>query len=44
MAWTIMPTSFLGFIFGIANDDNTKDKRAKEERERGWAMEIEHNT
>jgi hypothetical protein len=34
---------FLGSTFGIANNDNTKDKRAKEERE-GVAMEIEHNT
>jgi hypothetical protein len=34
MAWTITPTSFLGSTFGIANNDNTKDDRAKEERER----------
>jgi hypothetical protein len=28
-----MPTLFLGLTFGIANNDNTKDNRAKEERE-----------
>jgi hypothetical protein len=33
MAWTIMPTLFFGLTFGIANNDNTKDDRAKEERE-----------
>jgi hypothetical protein len=27
------PTSFLGTTFGIANNDNTKEERAKEERE-----------
>jgi hypothetical protein len=26
---------FLGSTFGIANNDNTKDNREKEERERG---------
>jgi hypothetical protein len=39
-AWTIVPTSFLGSAFGIANND--KDDRAKEER-RGDG-DIEHNT
>jgi hypothetical protein len=43
MAWIIMPTLFLGLNFGIANNDNTKDSRAKEERE-GWAMEIKNIT
>ncbi len=28
-----MPTSFLGLIFGIAHNDNTKDNREKEEKE-----------
>ena len=32
MAWTIAPTSFLGSTFGIANNDNTEDHWAKEER------------
>jgi hypothetical protein len=35
MVWTIMPSLFLGSTFGIANNDNTKDYRAEEER--GWA-------
>ena len=30
-AWTIALTSFLGSIFGIANNDNTEDD-GKEER------------
>jgi hypothetical protein len=30
--------------FSIANNDNTKDNRAKEEREGGGAIETEHNT
>jgi hypothetical protein len=33
MAWTIRPTLLLGSAFGIANIDNTKENRAKEERE-----------
>jgi hypothetical protein len=33
MAWTIMPTSFLGSTFEIAYNDNTKDKQAKEKKE-----------
>jgi hypothetical protein len=36
------PTLFLGLTFGIAKNDNSKDNRAKEER--GWGMEIKHNT
>jgi hypothetical protein len=36
------PTLFFGSTFGIATNDNTKDDRSKEER--GWVMEIEHNT
>jgi hypothetical protein len=33
MAWTITPTLFLRLTFDIANNDNTKVDRAKEERE-----------
>jgi hypothetical protein len=33
---------FLRSTFGIANNDNMKDDRAKEER--GRAIEIKHNT
>jgi hypothetical protein len=45
MAWTITPTSLLGLTFVIANKDNTKDNRAKQEREQvGDLMEIKHNT
>ncbi len=38
------PTLFLGLTFGIANNDNTKNNRAKDKRGGGWAMEIKHNT
>ncbi len=33
IVWTITPTSFPELTFGIANNDYTKDNRAKEERE-----------
>jgi hypothetical protein len=45
MAWTITPTLFLESTFGIANNDNAMDNRAKEEREEvGNGDQAQHMT
>jgi hypothetical protein len=43
--WTITPTLFLRLTFGIANKDNTKDNKAKEERKgMGYGDQAHHMT
>ncbi len=44
-ACTITPTLILGLTFGIADNNNTKDERAKEEREGvGNGYQAQHMT
>ncbi len=42
MAWTIMPTSFLRLTFGIANNDNTKDRQKREGGGGQWRFSTSH--